>query len=352
MKIMKYLVALLITAGCLYVAFKGVDLGRAWQIITSGERIRILPLAGFCAFSLAVMWVRGWRWKYLYKPEHHATTNGLATANLIGFTTNNILPLRIGEAVRAIVARRKVDAPISYILASLLIERIFDSICVLLCLMIPLTYAAGFAPSMPKIPGALNYVLAGSILFLILLLMVLGLFPHSAEKTVVKLTGLFMPARFREKVQVFMGMFSEGIKILRKRDVLLKVSVLSIIHWGMVVFSYWLMLAGFSFDSLPWIAPFFTLGMVGLGVALPSAPAFVGPIHWAIIYSLSSGFGLPNDEAAAFAVVMHILMMAPVTVAGLIAMAREGVTLGQLRKGAEHFDDKPDPASSNAVQAG
>ncbi len=351
MKILKYLVALLITSVCLYVAFKGVDLDRAWQIITSGERIRILPLAGFSALSLAVMWVRGWRWKYLYKPEHHATTNGLATANLIGFTTNNILPLRIGEAVRAIVARRKVDAHISYILASLLIERIFDSISILLCLMIPFTFSAGFAPTMLKIPGALYYALAGSLLFLIIVLMVLGSFPHSAEKAVVKFTGWFMPARFLDKVQSFMGMFSEGMKILRNGDVLLKVSVLSIVHWGMVVFSYRLAFAGFSFDTLPWIAPFFTLGMIGLGVALPSAPAFVGPMHWAIVYSLSSGFGLPNDDAAAFAVVMHLLMMAPVTVGGLIAMGREGMTLGQLRRSAEHIDDKPDPAPFT-VQAG
>lgn len=339
MKILKYLIALLITSVCLYVAFKDVDLGRAWQIITSGERIRILPLAGFSSLSLAVMWLRGWRWKYLFKDEHHATTNGLATANLIGFTTNNILPLRIGEAVRAIVARRKVDAHLSYILASLLIERIFDSICILLCLIIPLTFATDLASTMPKIPGALYYILAGLVLFLIMLLTVLGSFPHSAEKAVVRFTGWFMPTHFLEKVQGFMGMFSEGMKILRNKDVLLKISILSIVHWGMVVFSYWLAFAGFSFDSLPWIAPFFTLGMVGLGVALPSAPAFVGPLHWAIIYSLSSGFGLPNDEVAAFAVVMHILMMIPVTVGGLIAMAREGMTLGQLRRSAEHIDD-------------
>ena len=315
MKIIKYLVALLITSGCLYVAFKGVDLGKAWQIITSGERIRILPLAGFSAICLAVMWVRGWRWIYLFKPEHHATTNGLTTANLIGFTTNNILPLRIGEVVRAIIARRKSDAPISYVFATLVIERIFDSISLLLCLVIPLAYTESFPPGLISTARVMLYLLAGAVVLLI----ILGNKPHAAEKAVVKLTGWFLPASIHDKVRVAMGMFSEGMKILRKKDVLIKVSVLSIVHWGLIVFSYWLALKGFSFDSLPWTAPFLTLGLVGLGVALPSAPAFVGPLHFAIIYSLSTAYGLPNDDAAAFAVVMHILMMAPVTVAGLIA---------------------------------
>ncbi len=348
MKYVKYLVALLITAVCLYVAFKGVDLDKAWRIITSGERIRILPLAGFSALSLAVMWARGWRWKYLYKPEHHATTSGLTTANLIGFTTNNILPLRIGEVVRAIVARRKTDSQLSYVFATLVIERIFDSISLLLCLVIPLAYTETFPPSLIKTAQVMLYLLAGAVILLI----ILGSKPHAAEKAVVKVTGWVLPARIHEKIRGAMAMFSEGMKILRKKDVLIKVSLLSIVHWGMVVFSYWLAFKGFSFDSLPWTAPFLTLGIVGLGVALPSAPAFVGPLHFAVIYSLHSAYGLPNDDAAAFAVVMHILMLAPVTVAGLIAMAREGMTLGQLRRGAEQIDDKPDPASPASVQAG
>ncbi len=338
MKIVKYLVALLITVTCLYMAFKGVDLGRAWELLTDGERIRILPLAAFSALCLAVMWVRGWRWKYLYLPEHGAKTQALSIANLIGFTTNNILPLRVGEVVRAIVAKRKTDAPLSYVFATLVIERIFDSISLLLCLVIPLAYTETFPPALVKTAEVMLYLLAGAVILLI----ILGRKPDAAEKAVVKLSGWFLPGRFQERLRGAMTMFSEGMKILRKKDVLIKVGLLSIVHWGIVVFSYHLAFKGFSFDSLPWTAPFLTLGLIGLGVALPSAPAFVGPLHMAVIYSLHSAYGLPNDDAAAFAVVMHILMMAPVTIAGLIAMAREGMTLGQLRRGAEHVDDIPD----------
>ena len=81
------------------------------------------------------------------------------------------------------------------------------------------------------------------------------------------------------------------------------------------------------------------LGLVGLGVALPSAPAFIGPIHTAMIYSLNSIYGLPKDDAAAFAIITHLLMIAPVTVAGLICMAHEGMSLGQLRRRAKHIEE-------------
>jgi hypothetical protein len=137
-----------------------------------------------------------------------------------------------------------------------------------------------------------------------------------------------------------MATFSEGIKILRNPRVLLAVSALSLLHWGVIVYSYHLMMLGFSFTGLPWTAPFLTLGFVGLGVALPSAPAFIGPLHAAIVYSLSTIYGLPNDDSAAFAIVMHILMMVPVTLAGLFYMTREGMTLGQLRSKAEHIEEE------------
>ena len=339
MKYLKYAVAFIITAVCLYVAFRGVDLGGAWAIVTDSERIRILPLAGFSAICLIVMWIRAWRWKYLFRTEHHATTNGLTVANLIGFATNNIMPLRIGEVVRAIMAKRKVDAPMSYVLATLIIERIFDSISLLLCLVLPLAYSESFPPTILKTARVMLYLLAGAVLLLI----ILGYKPHAAEKGVVKLTGYFLPEHAHERVKLFMEHFSTGIRVLRKTDVLLKVSVLSVFHWGLIVYSYQLALTGFSFDSLPWTTPFLTLGMVGLGVALPSAPAFIGPIHYAMIYSLKDIYGVPENDAAAFAVVIHILMMIPVTVAGLICMAREGITLGQLRQRAEHIEEDADP---------
>ena len=42
---------------------------------------------------------------------------------------------------------------------------------------------------------------------------------------------------------------------------------------------------------------------------------------------------------------MHILMMAPITLGGLFYMAREGLTLGQLRSKAEHIEQEAAPQS-------
>ena len=337
----KHAVALLITAVCLYVAFKGVDLKEALAILDT-ERVRLFPLIVFSLLCMVVFLVRAWRWIYFYRPEHGATVGGLTVANFIGFTANNILPLRMGEVVRALMARRKVNAPLSYILATLFIERLFDTLCIFLCVILPLLFYNDFPSPVVKIGKIVFFIFLGATVFLI----VLRSKPHLAQKIALPVGRKVFPDRLFERFKHFMQTFTDGLQILRNGPAMLKIIVLSLFHWWIVVFSYGLAFRGFSFDTLPWSAPYLTLGLVGLGVALPSAPAFVGPLHFAIIYSLSNVYSIPTSTAAGFAVVIHLLMMIPVTVVGLMLMWKEGFTIGQIRKKADHLEEElPETAS-------
>jgi len=341
MKLLKHAIAFLITAVCLYVAFKGVDLKEALAILEE-DRIRIFPLIVFSLLCMVVFLVRAWRWIYFYRPEHGATVGGLTVANFIGFTTNNILPLRIGELVRALMARRKVNAPLSYTFATLFIERLFDTLCIFLCVILPLLFYGNFPPLVVKIGKIVFFIFLGATVFLI----VLRSKPHLAQKIALPVGRKVFSDRLFERFKHFMQTFTDGLQILRNGPAMLKIIVLSLFHWWIVVFSYGLAFRGFSFDTLPWSAPYLTLGLVGLGVALPSAPAFIGPIHFAIIYSLSKAYGIPTSTAAGFAVVMHLLMMGPVTLVGLMLMWKEGLTLGQIREKADHIEEElPETAS-------
>ena len=340
MKYLKHAFALTITVICLYIAFRGVNLNEAFNTMFDSGRVRILPLVAFAGLSLGVLWVRGWRWKYFFLPEQQATAWGLSVSNTIGFMTNNILPLRVGEVVRALMARRKVKAPMSYILATLFIERILDSMCLLFCLILPLASGRQFPPLVGEIGKGMFFIFAGALGLLI----ILRSKPHLAQKAALPLGRRFLSPHIYDRLELFMATFTEGLLILRNGRVMLKIALLSIFHWWLVAFSYELALRGFSlWHELPWTASYLTLGLVGLGVALPSAPAFVGPIHAAIIYSLNQAYEVPKATATGFAVVMHLLMMAPVTLAGLALMWHEGLTLGQIRKRVDHLEEEPPP---------
>lgn len=333
-KFIKHILALLISAVCIYIAFRNVEFNQALQIF-SHERVHLLPIAAFTFLCLAVMWIRAWRWRYLFLAEHRAGSSGLTTANLIGFMSNNILPFRIGEMVRAWMARRKTRASLSYVIATLFVERLFDTLSLLLCLILPVF----FTPELPGVIRKIGLAMSGVFLGALILLLLLRSKPHLAQKMISSPLRPFLSLQTFEKLEAVLHTFTEGLRVLRNGPVMLKVTLLSLFHWGAVLYSYHLALIGFSFTGLHWTAPMLTLGLVGMGVALPSAPAFVGPIHYAIIYSLSEIYGVPKSEATGFAVVMHLLMMGPITIVGLAMMWREGLSLQLIRRKAEDVEE-------------
>jgi len=88
------------------------------------------------------IWVRGRRWWYLFPPG--SNPQGVTPAMMIGYMANNVLPLRAGEVVRVyVVARRWNKAPGASrshpfwtTLATLIVERVLDSLIVVLILAV------------------------------------------------------------------------------------------------------------------------------------------------------------------------------------------------------------------------
>jgi hypothetical protein len=68
---------------------------------------------------------------------------------------------------------------------------------------------------------------------------------------------------------------------------------------------------------------------IALTVALPQAPGFIGVFHIAIEKTMLL-WGMAPDESKGFALVFWSVSFVPVTVVGLIAMWREGLTMREI----------------------
>ena len=259
MKYAKHAVAFLITVTCLYLAFRGIDLREAIKIFDIG-RERWLYLCGFVSICMVVMWVRAWRWKYFYLKEHHASVWGLTVANFIGFMINNLLPFRLGELVRALMAVRKTKSPLSYTIGALFIERTLDTLCLILCLLLGLCFSRSMPPG-AYLVGQLTTVLFFGSVFLLYLLR--GK-PHLIMKVVLPFSRKLLPKRLVPRAERFLNVFTDGLRILQDKTSMLKIVALSLFHWWLVVFSYSLAFQAFSLGPLPWTAPYLTLGIVGI----------------------------------------------------------------------------------------
>jgi len=76
-------------------------------------------------------------WDYLLRPLKRIPVRRLFPVVVIGYMGNNIFPFRIGELLRAYVLKRNEDVSISSSLATIVVERIFDGLTMLLFVSSP-----------------------------------------------------------------------------------------------------------------------------------------------------------------------------------------------------------------------
>ncbi|MDQ6671591.1 MAG: flippase-like domain-containing protein, partial [Chloroflexota bacterium] len=103
---------------------------------------RLIPPA-MGVYFLGV-WVRSVRWGMLL-PEHGVKVSTLFRALVVGFTVNNLLPLRVGEVARAYLLARWCAIPYGTTVASLVVERVLDGLSLAVLLLV----ALALVPSAP-----------------------------------------------------------------------------------------------------------------------------------------------------------------------------------------------------------
>ena len=78
--------------------FSRIDLGDTWEKL--GEANYLLLLPAILVYFVAV-YFRALRWRYLLAPVKRMAVVRIYPVVVVGYMANNLLPLRIGEVVRA-----------------------------------------------------------------------------------------------------------------------------------------------------------------------------------------------------------------------------------------------------------
>lgn len=118
-------IGFLFAAVCLYYAFRGISLQ---QLATALAHAQLLPILLALTLYFFEYFIRSGRWSILIRPIKNISSKDLLWPLMIGFFANNILPLRMGEFVRAHVCGTKFNISRTASLGSILLERIFDTL--------------------------------------------------------------------------------------------------------------------------------------------------------------------------------------------------------------------------------
>jgi uncharacterized protein (TIRG00374 family) len=330
-----------------------VLLGIAITVVAFGFAIRGIPVAAVVdSMRDANLWIllglsipsyagavifRGLRWRHLTNPIAPVPRKLLCRGVVIGFMVNNLVPLRIGEVVRAWYVSRESGVSASALFGTVVLERVIDVVAVVLLALVALSFAGGGEAEDSFLSrGAILLLPAGLIPMVGLTL--LRVAPDFVMRVLLWLLQPF-PSRVSEMVSKILGNFTHGLGALSGGSHLFWIGFHSAMIW--VVFSMIPVLAGFlsfgiDFGSLSemLIVSYITLGAVGVAVAIPAAPGFFGTYQLAFKTVLEQ-FGVGSATALALGLVVWFLFWATLTLAGLVVMRSGGTRLGDLTRRAQ-----------------
>lgn len=313
----KIIFGIVVSLVFLWLALQGLEIDRAWAALRNANYWWIVP--GVAVYFLAV-WARTWRWHYLLRPIKAIPLGRLFPIVCIGYFGNNVYPARAGEVIRSFVLRRNEDVSVSAALATVIVERVFDGLVMLLFVFFALPFVGA-----DHIPPVYRSAVIG---FSILFFAALGVFFWMAfdQRRVSAVYAFFadriVPARFRAPLDGFYQRFMEGLRFLRNPADVLMVFVTSLVIWLTETVKYWFVMHAFPF-VVSFVGLMLMNGVVNLTTTLPSAPGYIGTFEVGarVLEALSIDYGL----AFGYTAVLHVALWFPITVLGAFYMWRQGV---------------------------
>ena len=321
------LIGIVVSVGLLAWAMRNVNFGEMFAEIRTAKP---LPVVLGVLLATASFVLRAVRWKLLLRadtgtdvpfwPRWHAVA--------MGFMANNVLPLRAGEFVRAYAIARLGNVRLTGAITSLVVERVFDALTLVLLLSLGLLLSDLPASTViAGIPLARIATLAGvGALIAVAVGTVLIARPDLMEHI---LRAVLPAGKVLARLVSIGHGITEGLVGLRSPARLAGVIFWSLAMWMVSAASFYVMFAAFDI-KVSFGGALLLQSAMAFGIAVPSTPGFFGPFEAALVAVLSL-FGVSDTTAFSYAVTYHLTTLLPVTLLGLVSLAVSPIAFRDIR---------------------
>ena len=317
----KVIAGLALSALLVWLSVRGIEFR---GVIDGFRTIHCGYLLPAVAVMLLMQLLRSIRWGLILRPIEKVDQLSLFSVTSVGFLAIIAIPARLGELARPYLITKKSRIPMSSALGTIFVERALDSLTVLIIAVLALF----FTPLPP-------WLIRSSVLLLLVTLglsAVMILMIVRREATLRILAPLIgrLPLRYASAVNRLIDHFIEGFRIVVDPSLLLSATLLSIVIWLVDVLAIYLLFLAFGLH-LPVAAAFVLMIILIIGIAIPTAPGFIGNWHYFCILGLGL-FGIPKTDALTFAIVYHALSIGIVILLGLIFLPFNRFSVSDLRR--------------------
>jgi len=317
----KLILGLFISSLFIYLSFKGIDLKGVTGGIKAAKPIYLFYTAGLL---ILLQVLRSYRWGVILNPVKKVDQFSLFSVTSVGFLAVIAIPARIGELARPYLISTQKDIKMTSAVGTILVERVFDSLTILLTFFIVVSYT-----SLPP------WLIKTSMIFLFISLAFLGfiiLCIYKRDSSLRILTPLLkkLPGKSYLKLMELINHLIDGFEIISNGKLILFLAFLSILIWVIDASAIYMLF--FAFDiNLPLSAAFVLMVIIILGITIPTAPGFVGNWHFFCILGLSL-FGISKTNALTYAIVLHFLSIGVIVILGLIFLPFNKFSFSDIRQ--------------------
>ncbi len=251
----------------------------------------------------------------------------------VGLFANAALPGRLGELARVATLRRHLpEAPpgtTAVLVGTVFAHRLFD--------IVPATILVIWVLATAEVPhwAVVAILIVAGVAFALFTVAWLGARRHQRPMV---MDGM-------GNVRRLLVMARTGLSVLKAPVPLAGAILLQCLGWLMQLLAVWAAMKAFEIDA-PLPAAGLVLVLMNIATIVPLWPGNVGLVQAAVAIPLRNGYGVPVATGFAFGLALQALEMACGVGLGLLALAREGISLAVLRR----MQDDEGDSSENAVE--
>ncbi|MBC7928687.1 MAG: flippase-like domain-containing protein, partial [Bryobacteraceae bacterium] len=219
--------------------------------------------------DILVYVLQGWRWSLLLRPVALIPYKRSIRAIYVGLFANEVLPLRTGEIIRCYLMARWSGLPLSVAISSALIERVFDGIWLILCVLVATQIA----------PVDSNYIYGAEVLAIFVLIAAGLLWAAMFFKD--KTRSLFAGNRLLSKLNILL----EDLNLIGHSRYLYYSALASLPYLLLQVVPIYALTQGYGIPiTLP--QAFVVTVILRLAAVVPAAPGNLGTFQLAAVTAL------------------------------------------------------------------
>ncbi|MGD1047822.1 MAG: lysylphosphatidylglycerol synthase transmembrane domain-containing protein [Candidatus Krumholzibacteriaceae bacterium] len=310
----------LIAAACLVWVFHGIH---GERLVGQLKGIRWGWVAVAIVLDVLSYVCQGVRWRFLLRPTGNISTMRATQAVYVGLFTNEIVPFRAGELVRAYIVSRWQGVALLSVIPSLAVERLFDGLW--------LAVGMGLTAIFVVLPENL---LRAADIFGCAILAAVALFVYVVIRKKKDPHDGPPSHAVRWKPLRLFGTLTDGVaqgirKIGMTRYFYFALVTSSFIIIFQIV-SFWLIMNAYGLHLSLWAGAAVFI-IVYFGTALPNMPSNVGTYQFFAVLALAL-FGIDKTTAAGFSIAVFVILTGVLWIIGLVAIGRTGMRLKDIRR--------------------